>query len=88
MAEETKELGSIGIDDSGFPTMREPIKISLSSYNKSKFLDIRKFYFKDNELCPTQKGITISNEKSFLELLELLEERKEEIKEWIKEVKK
>ena len=84
MAEETKELGTIGIDESGFPTIREPIKISLSTYNKSKFVDIRKFYQKDGQLCPTQKGVTISDQKTFLILLEMLENHKEEIKEWLK----
>ena len=84
MAEETKELGTIGIDESGFPTIREPIKISLSTYNKSKFVDIRKFYQKDGQLCPTQKGVTISGQETFLMLLEMLESHKEEIKEWLK----
>ncbi len=84
MADENKELSIIGVDDEGMPTVREPIKLTLSSYKKAKYLDIRKFYEKDGALHPTQKGITISTEESFLKILEMLNNHKAEIVEWIK----
>ena len=34
MADENKELSIIGVDDEGMPTVREPIKLTLSSYKR------------------------------------------------------
>ncbi|HOV13312.1 MAG TPA: transcriptional coactivator p15/PC4 family protein [Spirochaetota bacterium] len=84
MADETKQLAVIGVDENGFPTMREPIKIELSAFKKSKYLDVRKYFEKDGALCPTQKGIAISNEETFLKILEILNNNKTEIIEWIR----
>jgi hypothetical protein len=86
MPDESKEIGFIGIDDKGYPTVREPIKISLSSFKNAKYLDIRKYYDKDGEWHPTTKGITVSGD-SFDELLDMLTKHKDEINTWIKEKK-
>lgn len=87
MSDESKELGFIGIDKEGFPTVREPIKITLSSFKNAKYLDIRKFFEKNGEWFPTSKGITVSG-AAFNELLEILINNKDEIEKWVSDEKK
>ncbi|GAB4373031.1 MAG: hypothetical protein Kow009_09040 [Spirochaetales bacterium] len=82
MSETSNILGKIGMDSSGKATIREPIFISLSSFKKSKYLDIRKYYEKEGQWLPSQKGITLHGEQ-FKELLTILESHKEEIEEWL-----
>ncbi len=84
---ESKELGIIGLDSDGTPLVREPIRVTLSEFKKSKFLDIRKVYNKDGQWLPTSKGITLT-EDTFDAILEILNKQKDEIKEWIKHDKK
>jgi hypothetical protein len=86
MADESKEIAFIGIDEKGFPFIREPVKISLSSYKNAKYLDIRKYYEKNGEWLPTTKGITINGE-IFDKLVEVLSTHGEEIKNWLNEKK-
>jgi hypothetical protein len=87
MSDESKELAFLGIDKEGFPTVREPIKISLSSFKNAKYLDIRKYFDKNGEWLPTSKGITISG-KAFSEFLDVLIQNKEEIEKWVSDEKK
>jgi hypothetical protein len=87
MPDESKELGFLGLDENGFPSVREPVKVSLSSYKNARYLDIRKFYEKDGEWLPTQKGITLSGDL-FDQLLDILNQEKDQIRTWIKEEKK
>jgi hypothetical protein len=88
MPDDSKEIGFIGVDEEGNPRkgIREPIKVTLSSFKNVKYLDIRKFYvnMEDNKYKPTTKGITVSGEL-FDELLEILNSKKDEINKWIKE---
>ena len=81
MADETKTLGIIGIDASGKPVVTEPVFVNLSSFKNSRYLDIRKFYNKDNEWRPSAKGVTFHGEQ-FEELLKILTEKREEILAW------
>jgi hypothetical protein len=84
MAEESKEIAFIGLDEKGYPVVREPVKITLSSYKNAKYLDIRKFYEKNGEWLPTPKGITINGE-IFDKFIEILKEHQEEIRNWLNE---
>ena len=86
MADETKEIAFLGIDEKGFPFVREPVKLTLSSYKNAKYLDIRKYYEKNGEWLPTTKGITI-NADVFDKFLEILASHKDEIKAWLEEKK-
>ncbi|MFQ3619962.1 MAG: transcriptional coactivator p15/PC4 family protein [Spirochaetales bacterium] len=82
MAETSEILGKIGFDSEGKAQVREPIFISLSSFKKSKYLDIRKYYEKDGQWLPTQKGVTLHGEQ-FNEMLNLLNSHKQQIEEWL-----
>ncbi len=82
MAETSEILGKIGMDESGKATIREPIFVSLSSFKKAKYLDIRKYYEKDGQWLPSQKGITLHGTQ-FNELLAILEAQKEKIQQWL-----
>ncbi|MCX7787064.1 MAG: transcriptional coactivator p15/PC4 family protein [Spirochaetes bacterium] len=82
MADTSEVLGRIGMDSSGIAKVREPIFVSLSSFKKSKYLDIRKYYEKDGQWLPSQKGITLHGEQ-FAELLKILENNKEKIDRWL-----
>ena len=84
MADETKEIAFLGIDEKGFPFVREPVKISLSSYKNARYLDIRKYYEKNGEWLPTTKGITINSEL-FEKFTEIIVNNKDEIKKWLEE---
>ncbi|MBP7495914.1 MAG: transcriptional coactivator p15/PC4 family protein [Spirochaetales bacterium] len=84
MENESKILGKIGVDASGEATVREPIFVSLSSFKKTKYLDIRKYYEKDGQWLPGQKGITLHGDQ-FSELLNLLQSHKEQIESWLRE---
>jgi len=86
MADESKEIAFIGVDETGFPTVREPIKVTLSSFKNAKYLDIRKFYEKEGAWLPTTKGITVSGEL-FDALLDVLNKHKDEINAHVKEKK-
>ncbi len=81
MADESKTLGMIGIDENGRASVREPIFISLSSFRNSRYLDLRKYYEKDGEWKPSAKGITLRGDQ-LVELLAILESRREEILRW------
>jgi hypothetical protein len=82
MAEPSEILGRIGMDSSGKATIREPIFITLSSFKKSKYLDIRRYYEKDGQWFPSQKGITLHGTQ-FSELLTILEAQREKIEQWL-----
>ena len=84
---ETMELGIVGLDPEGAPLIREPIRVTLSEFKRTKFLDIRKVYNRDGDWLPTAKGITLT-EDTFEAILEILNKQKDEIKEWIKHEKK
>jgi hypothetical protein len=84
MPDESKEIAFIGLDDKGFPVVREPVKITLSTYKNARYLDIRKFYEKNGEWLPTPKGITINSE-IFDKFMEILKDNQEEIKKWLNE---
>ena len=83
MADESKQIGIIGLDENGEPTVREPIFLNLSSYKNSKFLDIRKHYkdSNDNTWKPTKKGVTFHVDQ-LNEFLEIIKKNDEEIKGW------
>lgn len=81
MEDKNLEIGKIGFDEKGYAIIREPIIIKLTTYKNSKYLDIRKYYEKNSEWLPTQKGITLSLEH-FNFLMEILNNNKEKIKEW------
>jgi len=83
MAETSEVLGRIGMDASGKALIREPIFVSLSSYKKSKYLDIRKYYEKGGQWLPSQKGITLHGTQ-FSELLNIFEYQREKIEQWLK----
>jgi len=83
MAEDINQIGTIGIDSNGEPTVREPIFVSISSFKSSKFLDIRKFYQEGEEWKPTKKGITVSLDQ-FNDLLKFLNLKEKEINEKLK----
>ena len=80
MADESKELGRIGFDGET-PLVREPIIVKLSSFKNSKYLDIRKYYDKDGEWCPTSKGVTLHREQ-IRELLQVITDNTNEIEQW------
>ena len=80
MADESKELGRIGFDGET-PVVREPIIVKLSSYKNSKYLDIRKYYEKDGEWCPTSKGITLQRDQR-RELLQIIANSSSDIEQW------
>ena len=80
MADESKELGRIGFDGET-PLVREPIIVKLSSFKNSKYLDIRKYYDKDGEWCPTSKGVTLHREQ-IRELLQIITDNTNEIEQW------
>lgn len=82
MAETSEVLGRIGMDSSGKATIREPIFVTLASFKKSKYLDIRKYYEKDGQWLPSQKGITLHGTQ-FTELMNILETQKEKIEQWL-----
>jgi hypothetical protein len=82
MADETKEIAFLGIDEKGFPFVREPVKITLSAYKNAKYLDIRKYYEKNGEWLPTTKGITI-NSDVFDSFVETIVKHKDEIRTWL-----
>ncbi len=77
---EFKKIGSIGIDENGKSTFKEPIIISISQYKNSKYLDIRKYYEENGEWKPTKKGITVNHDQ-FTGLLNFLKDKENEIKE-------
>lgn len=83
MADESKCIGMIGVDEAGHASVREPIFINLSRFKNSRYLDIRKFYEKDGEWRPTTKGITIHGDQ-LEELLRILTENRDEIDRWTK----
>ncbi|TFG62746.1 MAG: hypothetical protein E4H36_07295 [Spirochaetales bacterium] len=81
MADESEQIGSMGLDESGNPTVREPVFINLSKFKNTRYLDIRKFYQKEEEWKPTTKGITLS-ESQIGELITILQSNKDRIDEW------
>ena len=81
MADESKQIGTIGIDETGNAAVREPIFVNLSRFKNSRYLDIRKFYEKDGEWKPTTKGVTIHGDQ-LDELLKILTENRDEILRW------
>lgn len=83
MSEDANQIGTIGIDASGEPSVREPIFINISNFKNVKFLDIRKYYQEGEEWKPTKKGITVNSEQ-FSELLQFLNSKEKEIKEKLK----
>lgn len=55
------------------------ILITISEFNNVKYLNIRKYYKDEGgELKPTKKGIVL-NKNQFLEVLTILNEKKEDI---------
>jgi len=83
MADDINQLGTIGIDANGEPSVREPIFINISNFKNVKFLDIRKYYQEGDEWKPTKKGITVNFEQ-FSDLLKFLNSKENEIKEKLK----
>ena len=81
MADESKTLGIIGIDEHGEASVREPVFVNLSAYKNSRYLDLRKFYQKDGAWLPSTKGVTLQAEQ-FDKLLKILTEHREEILAW------
>jgi len=79
--DENLEIGRIGFDDNGKANVREPIIIKLSSYKNTKYLDIRKYYEKNDEWLPTTKGITLQLDQ-IDSLVEIINKNQEKIKEW------
>jgi Transcriptional Coactivator p15 (PC4) len=84
MPDESKDLGEIGIDETGNANVKEPIIIKLSSYKNAKFLDIRKYYKEEGEWKPTKKGITL-NKNQLQDLQKIFTDKKGEIDSWLKE---
>ena len=84
MDEDKKNIGTIGIDSSGEPEVKEPVFISLSSFKNSKYLDIRKFYMKDDSWMPTKKGVTLQKDQ-ITDLIKILQEKSAEIEDWFNE---
>ncbi|MCL1818734.1 MAG: transcriptional coactivator p15/PC4 family protein [Spirochaetaceae bacterium] len=82
MADESKTLGILGIDEDGKASVREPVFVNLSSYKNSRYLDLRKFYEKDGAWHPSAKGITLHADQ-FTQLLKILSEHREEILAWM-----
>lgn len=80
MANDSQELGRIGFDGET-PLIREPIIIKLSSFKNSKYLDIRKYYDKDGEWCPTSKGVTLQRDQ-IKELLQIIADHGNDIEQW------
>ncbi|OHD11434.1 MAG: hypothetical protein A2086_09865 [Spirochaetes bacterium GWD1_27_9] len=77
----------MGVDKNGVPFIREPIKITLSSYKNKKYLDVRKFYTDaSGEWRPTQKGITLNGD-IFEQFMDILTKHKDEIQDWVKDNK-
>ncbi|MBN2544644.1 MAG: transcriptional coactivator p15/PC4 family protein [Spirochaetes bacterium] len=83
MSDDLNQLGTIGIDENGEPSVREPIFINISNFKNVKFLDIRKYYQEGEDWKPTKKGITVNSEQ-FSQLLSFLNEKEKEIKEKLK----
>lgn len=83
MADESKLIGTIGLDEAGNAAVREPIFISLARFKNSRYLDLRKFYEKEGEWKPTTKGITLHGDQ-LVDLLRILSEHKDEILLWTK----
>lgn len=75
------EIGRIGFNNEGNPTVKEPIIIKLSTYKNAKYLDIRKYYEKNKEWLPTTKGITLQLDQ-ITSLVEIITENKKKIEEW------
>ncbi|MCK4797147.1 MAG: transcriptional coactivator p15/PC4 family protein [Spirochaetes bacterium] len=84
MAEVSKQIGAVGLDEKGEPIVKEPIFVHLTSYRDSKFLDIRKYYKDGEEWKPTKKGIALHNDQ-LNKLLETLRNNEDEIKAWLAE---
>ncbi|MCG8572109.1 MAG: transcriptional coactivator p15/PC4 family protein [Spirochaetes bacterium] len=84
MEEDKKTIATMGLDSSGAPLVKEPIFISLSSYKNSKYLDIRKHYFADDQWLPTKKGVTLQYSQ-INELQQILNDHADEIKSWFDE---
>lgn len=84
MPDDKKTIGTIGIDQHGAPVIKEPIFIALSNFKNFKYLDIRKFYQKEEDWLPTKKGITLSKDQ-IKELITIIENNKEEIDKWFDE---
>ena len=82
MPDESKDLGRIGFDNDGEPSMRDPIFVKLSSYRNVKFIDIRKYYEDSGDWKPTKKGITLNNEQ-LDELLKIFNDNKNDIDTWL-----
>ena len=81
MADESKLIGTIGLDEAGNAEVREPVFISLARFKNSRYLDLRKYYSKDGEWKPTTKGITLHGDQ-LTELLRILSEHRAEILSW------
>lgn len=84
MESDKRVIGTIGVDADGAPLVKEPIFISLGEYNTSKYVDIRKYYSAGGEWRPTKKGITLHKGQD-KELIKILEENSDIIKDWIGE---
>ena len=61
-----------------------PTVYRLTTYNGGRFFDIRKFYTKKDtsEIAPTPKGIMLNSE-SFSALAKVLNNRLEEVQDWL-----
>ena len=81
MSDGEKLLGKIGVVKDDEPQIKEPIFVKLSSYKNSKYLDVRKYYQKNEEWLPTPKGITLQQDQ-IEDLIKIIENNKDIIKEW------
>lgn len=77
-----KIIGSIGINEFGASTIKDPIIIKLTSYMNNKFLDIRKVYEKDGKWRPTHTGVTL-NKKQIIELIDILWSNMDKINDYL-----
>jgi len=81
MADDSKEIGKIGIDETGSSNVKEPILIKLSSFKNFKFIDIRKYYEENGEWKPTKKGIAM-NKSQLDDFFRIYDKNKQEIDTW------
>ena len=61
-------------------------KLTFQKFNKKIYVDIRKYYKKENELQPTKKGIMI-NLNDFLDMANEIEDIKDAIYDLKKKIK-
>ncbi|MBP7551806.1 MAG: transcriptional coactivator p15/PC4 family protein [Spirochaetes bacterium] len=84
--QEEIELGRIGFNSSGEAIVREPIIIKLSSFKNSRFLDVRKYFQKEDGWAPTAKGVTLQLDQ-IEDFVKIVEKNKSQITDWFDKTK-